>query len=207
MPNRRRARRPPPADPGQRLIAAALELAASKGWRRVSMAEIAASAEVSLDQTHALFPSKFAVLRGFRRGIDETVLARRAPASDDPPRDRLFDVLMRRFEALKPHQAGIRAILRDSVGDPALLHGLPGLVRSMAWMREAAGLPAWGCRGRLASRLTAALYLSVLPVFLRDESADLGSTMAALDRRLRQAEALLGTFHPLAARAAKPQNQ
>lgn len=203
MPNRRRARRPP-ADPRQALIAAALELAATKGWQQTSMAEIAASAGVPLGQVYALFPSKFAILRGFRRSIDEAVLAQRAPASEESPRDRLFDVLMRRFELLKPYRLGLRAILRDAIGGPALMRGLPGLVRSMAWMREAAGLPAWGCRGRLASRFTAALYLSVMPVFLRDESADLGTTMAALDRRLRQAETLLGSFRPLAARAAKP---
>jgi len=203
MPNRRRARRSP-ADPQQALIAAALKLAASQGWRQTSMAEIAASAGVSLDEACALFPSKFAVLRGFRHGIDRAVLAHRAPAAEDSPRDRLFDVLMRRFEALKPHRLGLRAILRDAVGDPASLRGLPGLVASMGWMREAAGLPTGGCHGRLASRLTAALYLSVLPVFLRDESADLGTTMAALDRRLRQAETLLGSFRPLRVRTAKP---
>ena len=204
MPNRRRARRPP-ADPKQRLIAAAFELAASKGWRQISLAEIAAAAEIPLDETYALFRSKAALLREFRRGIDATVLGQRAPAASDPPRDRLFDVLMRRFEALKPHRAGLRAILRDGMGDPALLQGLPALVRSMSWMRAAAGLPVTGCWGRLAARLTAALYLSVLPVFLRDESTDLGSTMAALDRRLRQAEAVLGSFRPIIARAAKSQ--
>jgi AcrR family transcriptional regulator len=204
MPNRRRARRPP-ADPKQRLIAAALELAASKGWRQTSLAEIAAAAEIPLDETYALFRSKAALLREFRRGIDAAVLGQRAPAASDPPRDRLFDVLMRRFEALKPHRAGLRAILRDMVGDPAMLHGLQGLVRSMSWMRAAARLPVTGCWGRLAAQLTAGLYLSVLPVFLRDESTDLGSTMAALDRRLRQAETVLGSFRPIIARAAKPQ--
>jgi len=117
MPNRRRARRPP-ADPKQRLIAAAFQLAASKGWRQTSLAEIAATAGIPLDETYALFRSKAALLREFRRGIDATVLGQRAPAASDPPRDRLFDVLMRRFEALKPHRAGLRAILRDGWAIP-----------------------------------------------------------------------------------------
>ncbi len=37
---------------------------------------------------------------------------------------------------------------------------------------------------------TLALYLAVLRVFLADDSADLGRTMAALDRGLRRGEAL-----------------
>ncbi len=205
MPKRSRTR-VPPADPKQRLIAAALNLAATKGWRRTGLAEIAASAHVPLDQAYGLFRSKFAILVGFRRSIDEAVLAQRGPAADESPRDRLFDVLMRRFELLKPYRPGIKAILRDSIGDPSLAKAVPGLLRSIGWMREAAGLPATGCRGRLACRLTAALYVSVLPVFLRDDSADLGSTMATLDRRLRQAETLLSSFGPILGRSAKPQN-
>lgn len=203
---KRRGTRVPPGDPRQRIIHAALDLAASKGWRRTGLAEIAAAAHVPLDQAYGLFGSKFAILIGFRRSIDQAVLARPAPAANKSARDRLFDILMRRFELLKPHRPGIRAILRESIGDPSLGRALPGLLRSMAWMREAAGLPSSGCRGRIACRLTAALYLSVLPVFLRDEGDDLGTTMATLDRRLRQVKSLLGAFRPIVARAAKPQN-
>lgn len=205
MPQRRRSR-VPPGDPRHRLIAAALDLAATKGWRRTELADIAAAARVPLDQAYGHFRSKYAILAGFRRSIDQAVLAQPAPASGDAPRDRLFDVLMRRFDALKPYRAGLRAILRESIGDPLAAKGLPGFFRSMMWMRQAAALPAAGCRGRLACRLTAALYLSVVPVFLRDESADLGSTMAALDRRLRQAETVLGTFRPMAEPLRKSRN-
>jgi hypothetical protein len=84
-----------------------------------------------------------------------------------------------------------------------LVKALPGLLRSMSWMLAAAGIPASGCRGRLATRIVAALYLSIFPAFLRDDSADLGTTMAALDRRLRQVETLILTFRPIAARVRK----
>jgi hypothetical protein len=118
-------------------------------------------------------------------------------AGGDLPRDRLFDVLMRRLEAMRPYRAGLRAILRDSVGNPALLGMLPGLLRSMGWTLTAAGLPASGCRGRIARRLVAAIYVSVLPTFFRDDSRDLGTTMAVLDKRLRQVEALFSTLRPV----------
>jgi hypothetical protein len=106
-------------------------------------------------------------------------------------------VLMRRFEALRPYRAGLRAILRDSVGNPALLGMLPGLVRSMGWTLTAAGLPAAGCRGRIARRIVGAIYVSLLPAFFRDESRDLGTTMATLDKRLRQVEQIFSTLGPV----------
>lgn len=203
MPTRRRPR-VPPKDPRQRLIAAALDLAAQQGWRRTGIADIAAAAGLPLDEAYRLFRSKFAILVGFRRSVDEAVLAGGTVSAADSVRDRLFDVLMRRFEQLKPHRTALKAILRDSIGHPSVARAVPGLLRSMSWMLAAAGINASGCRGRLACRLAAALYISIWPVFLRDESADLGTTMAALDRRLRQGEALINTFAPIAAKVRKP---
>ena len=193
MPTRRRPRALP-REPRQRLIAAALALAAEKGWRRITMPDIAASAGVPLADAYRLFRSKFALLAAFRRDIDEAVLAGGAPSANDPIHDRLFEVLMRRFEALKAHRPALRAILRDSIGTPAPIKALPGLLRSMSWMLAAAGMPTAGWRGRIASRLLAALYFSVFPAFFRDESPDLGTTMSLLDRRLRQIEVV---FPPL----------
>lgn len=202
MPTRRRTSAPP-KDARHSLITAALDLAVEQGWRRTTMAEIAATAKIPLDETYRIFRSKFALLAGFRRGIDEAVLAGPAPSINDPARDRLFEVLMRRFEALKPHRAALKIILRDSIGDPGALKALPGLLRSMSWMLATAGIPNAGHRGRLATRLVTGLYLSILPVFLRDEGNDLGTTMAALDRRLRQAEMVVNALAPIAARARK----
>jgi AcrR family transcriptional regulator len=193
-----RKKRPKQAsgDPKQRLIMAALTLAESQGWRRIGMAEIAEAAGLSLAEAYAIARSKHAILGTLRRQIDEAMLAG-GVVGGDSPRDRLFDVLMRRFEALRPYRAGLRAILRDSVGNPTLLGMLPGLLRSMGWTLTAAGLPAVGCRGRLARRVVGAIYLSLLPAFLRDESRDLGSTMAALDKRLRQVETIFASLGPI----------
>jgi hypothetical protein len=103
---------------------------------------------------------------------------------------------MRRFDALQPHQEGLKAILRDSVGNPTVLLSGAGLLRSMAWMLEASGISAAGLRGRLRVPAVTALYLSVFRVFLEDDSPDLARTMATLDRQLRRGERLLGLGTP-----------
>ena len=186
----------PSGSPQERLIAAAMSLASEQGWRQLGMAEIAEAAGLSLEETYAIARSKHGILAALRRRIDEAMLAG-GVVSGDSARDRLFDVLMRRFEAMRPYRAGLRAILRGSVGSPALLLMLPGLLRSMGWVLTAAGLPAAGCRGRIARRFVGAIYVSVMPVFFRDESRDLGTTMATLDKRLNQLDSLFSTLGPI----------
>ena len=53
------------------------------------------------------------------------------------------------------------------------------------------GLEGRGLSGFLRRKVLSALYLSVLQVWLKDESEDLGPTMAALDKRLRQLDEIV----------------
>jgi hypothetical protein len=62
----------------------------------------------------------------------------------------------------------------------------------MAWMLEASGVSCAGWRGLARTHLLTGIYLSVLRVWLDDDSADAMKTMAALDRRLRGAASWLG---------------
>lgn len=184
---------PKRADRATRIIDAALALAARQGWRRVSLAEIAAEAGLSVLQVHAAFPTRGAILDAFHRRIDEVVLARGVEADSERPRDRLFDAVMRRFEALQPHRAAVAAMLRDAWSDPlASLADLPALLNSMSWLLEISGIPAGGWRGRLRAKLLLGIYLSTLRIWLADDTPDLMKTMAAVDHRLRRAERWLG---------------
>ncbi len=104
-----------PADPVPAIIAATLRLAAEKPWSEIPLAEIASAAGLSLIELYRLFPYKLAILDALARRTDAAVLAMPGDA-DDPPRDRLFDVLMRRFDALLPYRAGLKRIARDRGG-------------------------------------------------------------------------------------------
>lgn len=181
-----------PADPKPAIIAAALTLAADKSWSEITLPEIAAAAGLSLAQLYRAFPSKPAILIGLSRGADEAALAIAADP-EESVRDRLFDLLMRRFEALAPHRPGLRRIGEET--RKLRPHALPAallLPRSMAWMLEAAGVPASGLRGVARAQLLTFAYASSFGTFLEDDSADLARTMAALDRALRRIEPLMG---------------
>lgn len=181
------------------ILATAMELAARDGWRGVSLGGIAAEAGVSLAELYGQFRSKRAILSAIAGKADAAMLGAAAAGygDDEPVRDRLFDVLMARFDALQPYRDGLAAAARDTLSDPLALasagmcHG-PRLLRSMGWALEAAGVNPNGPKGMIRTRGLAAVYASVLPVWLRDESADLSATMAGLDKRLARAEKLAG---------------
>lgn len=190
-------------DPKARIVAAALRLAAEDGWGQVSVADIAEAAGLGLDDVRAVFASKPAIVAAFFHGIDDAVLAGGDADAGDSARDRLFDVLMRRFDALDPHKRAVASILGNLACRPAAALGAaPRFVCSMARMVEAAGLSARGPCGAARTKGLALVYANAVRAWLRDESADMAATMAALDKGLRQAERAASLCQRMASAAA-----
>ena len=173
------------------IVAAALKLIAARGWRDVTLRAIATEAAVPFAALYAMFPTKAAIIGAFLADIDRQVLegVEDTPDPDETVRDRLFDTLMRRYDRLRPHRDAVAALAEGLARDPlAALALRPALMRSMAVVLEACGLSAEGFVGALRQKSLAALHASVLRTWLRDDSADLGKTMVALDSRLKALE-------------------
>ncbi len=189
-------------DASQTIIESALALAASRGWARVGLGDIAEAAGVSLAEMRAEFAAKHAIVAAYAAAIDREVLAARDPEmAGRPATERLFDVLMKRFDLLNANKDGVGAILRSCPSNPeAILCGPLTLRRSMRWMLEAADLSSAGLQGRLRVKALCALYLSMLPVWLRDNSEDMARTMAVLDRRLKRLDRMTRALCRLAPR-------
>jgi len=131
------------------------------------------------------FPSKGAVLGGFSRRIDKIVLDEGDDLSGEIPKDRLFDVLMRRFDAMAPYRAALSNINDWAMRDPLALPALNQLaLNSLRFMLEAAGLNSEGPLGSLKLQGLALAWTHVFHVWLADDSADSAKTMAALDKEL-----------------------
>ncbi len=179
-------------DPLEKLVAAAMEQAAGRPWHEIGYREIVAAAGLRLDQAYGLAPNKSAILEAMARQADRAVLSEPAALEEGTARDRLFDVLMRRFDALRPWRAGLASVVQSSGRDPGtLLCGAQSLGRSMRAMLLAAGLEPRGFKGLVQVKTLSAVWLATLRDFLKDESEDLSPTMAALDARLRRLESLL----------------
>ncbi len=179
--------------PGDRIIEATMALAAEKPWSEISLAEIAEKAEVPLADLRQHFCAKSAILAAFVRAVDDEVLRRTSRTKDlakhdESPRERLFDVVMTRFDVLGPHKPALRRMLGRE-GRPALVCLSPAqFLASQRWMLAAAGVSTDGPLGALRVSGLAAAYADAFWTWLDDDDPGLAKTMARLDRRLGRGE-------------------
>ena len=173
-----------------KIIDAAMRLAAKDGWTGLSLDRIAHEAGVGLNDLRKEFSSKADILAAFSRSVDNAVLAKSDPADlGEASRDRLFDVLMTRFELMTPYKSALGRIKDDLQFRPG--EGLAQLgiaARSLYWMLAAAGIDAEGSRGALRIPGLMGLYGRVFDIWLEDDDPGLARTMASLDSRLRRGE-------------------
>jgi len=188
-----------PQSPGEksereRVIDAFMALLGERAIEEIGFGNIAARSGVSLAQLRNLFGSKMAIVAAHMKEIDRAVLGGvEADMAEEPPRERLFDVLMRRLEALTPHKAAMRSLRDSAARNPGLALALNGLsVRSQQWMLAAADIPAYGPSGALRAQGLALLFFSVLGTWVKDDDPGLARTMSALDGALGRGERLVG---------------
>jgi AcrR family transcriptional regulator len=180
------------------MIEAFMALLAEQPIERIGLAEIAERAGVTLAELRGEFSSTLAVLGAHVKELDRAVLAGAdADMAGESPRDRLFDVLMRRLELLAPHKEAVRSLLRSVRRDPPLALALNAMaVRSQQWMLTAAGITASGPKGMVRAQGLALLFANVLRAWI-DDDEDQTRTLAALDRELSRGERFAGLLDEL----------
>ena len=176
----------PSGDLKGKIIDALMALAAERAFEDITLTEIAREAGITLGQFREAFPSKGAVLGAFTRRIDKIVLDE---TSDDllgePAKERLFDVLMRRLDAMAPYKAGLQGIMDWARRDPLSAAALNReVLNSMRFMLEAAEIDCEGPVGAIKLQGLALAWARVLEVWFRDDEPGLSATMAALDKEL-----------------------
>ena len=201
----RKATPPPPPPRGtsarDKAVDAFMTLLATRRFESIGLAEVAGQAGIKLSELRAEFGSTLAILAAHIKQIDRVVLAGTdAIMADEPPRERLFDVLMRRLDALAPYKQAVRSVMCSARRNPGLALALNAMaVRSQHWMLEGAGIRASGPRGALRAQGAALMFARVLSVWIDDEDQALDRTMAALDRGLVSAERWAGFLDDLCA--------
>lgn len=176
-------------EPRARIVDALMALAGEQPFEEISIGAICARAGVTLADFRDAFPSKGAVLAGFSKRIDRVVLLQQnGELAAEEPKERLFDVLMRRLDAMSPYREGLREVTQWLRREPlAALAVNQVVVNSMRFMLEAAGLESDGFGGALKLQGLALAWRRIVGVWLDDEP-DLAKTLAALDRELTRGE-------------------
>ncbi|MDO8876172.1 MAG: TetR/AcrR family transcriptional regulator [Pseudolabrys sp.] len=188
---RKAAAAPPPRGTSDRAKAtdALMAVLAEHSFEEIGLAEVAGRAGIKLSALRAEFGSTLAIYAAHIKDIDNIVLdGGDADMAEEPPRERLFDVEMRRLEALAPYKEAVRSVMRSARRNPGLALALNVMaVRSQGWMLEAAGIGASGPRGTLRAQGAALMFARVVSVWLDDDEEGLDATMAELDRGLSSA--------------------
>ena len=196
----RRAPAPPPSGTDRdKIVAAFMALLAEKRFEEIGFGDIAARSGLTLANCRAEFGSTLAVLAAHMKELDRKVLASGSgDMAEEPPRERLFDVLMRRIEAMAPYREAARSLMKSAQCNPGLAFALNGLaVRSQTWMLTAADIDAAGPRGMIRAQGLAMLFASVLRTWVDDEDEGLARTLAALDRALARGQRWSGMLDDL----------
>jgi ubiquinone biosynthesis protein COQ9 len=176
--------------PRDRLVGAAMRLAAERPWSEITLADIAAAAGLGLADVRGLVASKSEIVALFMRVVDDEVLRKSALRPAEPARDRLFDVVMLRFDTLMPWKPALKSIAAAGLTDVSLARPY---LSSLHWMLQAAGIGTDGAGGSMRVAGLASVYASTFQTWLADEDPGMARTMAALDRRLRRGESAVNT--------------
>lgn len=176
----------------RQVVVEALKLTQERGWHGFGFADLAAEIGVPLSVLYDLFLDKEDLLVELGRMIDRQVLANIGGGDADEslrPRERLFDVMMERFDVLNEYRGGVVALLNAAKRDPKLaVMAMPHIARSMGWMMEIAGVDAQGLSGAVKVAGLSVIYLNGLRIWVDDDTTDMAKVMAALDSGLEKAE-------------------
>ena len=191
---------PPPATPKPAtsdkrtaVVEALMRLASDRPWSDIELGDIAREAGLTLSDLRDLFPSKGAILDGFTRMIDKAVIeGTNEDLVGEPVRERIFDVMMRRLDAMAPYRAALRRISWALRGDLASLSALNrSALNSSRYMLAAAGVPTEGPLGYVKLQGFVIALVNVMETWFDDDDPTFAKTMAKLDRELGRGEKVM----------------
>jgi len=171
-----------------RTLEAALKLAETRKWQAITLIEIAASANIPLSDLYGLADKD--TLTDTLEGWADTAMSAEAIDPEDTPRERLFDVIMRRFEHMESRRAGVLTLMQARDRAPTRLAVLLHARKvSAQWALACAGLDLGSSVEQSARTLGLARLIGKTErAWRKDESGDFARTMATLDAELLSLE-------------------
>ncbi len=194
-----------------KIINALMGVIGRDGWHGATLDAVAREAHVGVADIAAHYNTRFDILAAYGKYVDIAALkSADADGGSQAPRDRLFEILMARFDALLAHKKAVQAIITSCRRDPGLAAFFAvNISKSMGLIASCAGVDTSGLLGRARVHALSGLYLGVVREWLRDDSEDLAKTMAALDKALARAdrwESQVSRLCKLKPKAAEPES-
>ncbi len=162
-------------------------------WQQLTIPTLIAQLELDSEKIPSSLKSKEGLLKGLIRLIDEETLDLFGEGPKEVSlHDRLFDLVMCRFDAMAPYKKGLKSIWDELPTHP--LFFLPALIQgffSLNHLLEKIGFDQNPFCDKLYLGSFAVFYLSAIRVWHKDETPDQSQTMAYVDQGLKKLNALL----------------
>jgi hypothetical protein len=186
-----------------RLASAGFDLAEEALFETVSLRAISDRAGVTLADCAANGVTRARLLAAMDRDADHQMLESACHISlADPARDRLFEIVIGRFDALEARRPAWTSILLAERGDMAAgAARIARRTRTARWALTAAGISDRGSVG-LARTAGLSRILRLCEAAWLQDGPDLSATMACLDRELAAGGQVLARLARLRARFA-----
>lgn len=174
----------------KKLALATFQLTAKHGWEVWTFDQLAKATKTSASEIKKSFAHKNDLLPMLVAFIDEQVCQSVGEIdATAAPHDRLFEIMMARFDYLQQQRAAILNIITATRKDPSLARVLlPAQLHAMAHMLSLAGLAQTDMRQQITSVGLLFVYGLTAYAWQKDDSRDMSKTMATLDRHLRRTE-------------------
>ena len=193
----------PKPDSESRIANAAFRLLAENAWNETTLASVARAAKLSWDDVQKAAPSRAALVGlMIRRAGAETARRYRPERAPQSARDRLFDVLMTWFDVQSSRKAAIRSLYDGLAKEPLTLLSLRGEIAAGAEWLLALAEADCGAAAPVRAACIGGIMAHALPVWFEDD-AELGKTMAQVDRDLKRVERFLRLAPKSRARARR----
>jgi hypothetical protein len=178
---------------------AALTLCAEKSWADVGLLSLCQQAGQNLSACAEAGITRFSVAEYLDQMLDRSMLEAAVDIDEEAStRDRLFDVLMARFDAMQDQRAAWVSILEADAQEPAAGFARAARrLRTAAWALEAVGVATDSFKVTARVMGLARRLRKIEALWLKDD-ADLSKTMAGLDQTLRESEEWLDRGEKLA---------
>lgn len=177
-------------------LKASMNMAAENGWSSVTPAGVAQRMGLDQNDIPSHIQTSHDILLAFEKHISAQVRENTGDFfADETIKDRLFDILMERFEIMTPYKIGLKSVFKGLIFNPkeAFLSKRPfrAMIKDMF---EIAGGEITCPKGELKLIGLSLVYLKTAHVWFDDETEDMSLTMAELDKNLTLGEQFANTL-------------
>ena len=174
-----------------KIIKEAISLIETIGWKDFSISKLSRIRNIEIHQIKVFFKTKTSILKEFTKMIDESVLEEISleDLESCSTKDNLFEFIMLRFEKLEPYKIMLKKLLIDIKGQPIVLKTISRQIsNSLDLYLELSNAKDNYFIDQIKLNTFFLMYAYIFKIWLEDDSSEMNSTMAELDKWLSKAE-------------------